>query len=284
MTDLLIVGKGPAAWSCAITARMRGLSTLLIGPEVEGSLLHRAKLVENYPGMLGLSGAELLASFMEHGRSLGVLERVGMVRQIMPNERNFMTLVGNDVLECRCVVLAMGATKPVMLTGEEDLLGRGVSYCATCDGMLYKGKQVAVLAENEQGAEEAHFLATLAAGVDYYSLVRHEVGSLSDQVRLLREKPTALEKMNNGVTLKTEAGKHEYDGIFIFRRAMPISQLLAELKVEDGFIPVERTMSTNIPGVFAAGDCTGKPLQIAKAVGEGNVAAISAAEYMEREG
>jgi len=284
MTDIAIVGKGPAGWSCAMTARMRGLQAVVIAPQNDTGLLRSAERVDNYPGMPQVSGGAILDTFREQALALGAEERAGLVRQIMPMGESFMLLVENDVLEAKAVVLAMGAARPVLLPGEEDQVGRGVSYCATCDGMFYRGKRIAVLSSSLQGVEETHFLAGLAAEVDYYCLKRHQTDGLDGNVKLMQEKPVSIGRDDAGITLTTNQATHCYDGIFIFRAAMPLNMLMAELKTEGSFIPVDRQMRTSIPGVFAAGDCTGKPLQVPKAVGEGNVAAISAAEWIAKLG
>lgn len=280
MTDIAIVGKGPAGWSCAMTARMRGLNVTVIAPQNDMGLLRSAERVDNYPGMPQISGTNMLDSFREQALALGAEERNGLVRQIMPMGQSFMLLVENDVLEAKAVVLAMGAARPVLLPGEEELVGSGVSYCATCDGMFYRGKQIAVLSSSLQGVEETRFLAGLAAEVEYFSLKRHQTDALPDNVRVMEEKPVSVGRDDAGMTLTTNAATHCYDGIFVFRAAMPLNMLIADLETEGSYIPVDRQMRTNIPGVFAAGDCTGKPLQVPKAVGEGNVAAISAAEWI----
>lgn len=284
MTDIAIIGKGPAGWSCAMTARMRGLSAIVIAPAADTGWLARAERIDNYPGMPQVSGRSLLDSFAQQAVEMGTEQRTGLVRQIIPNGGGFMLLVDNDVLECRSVVLAMGAARPTLLPGEEALLGRGVSYCATCDGMLYRGKRLAVLSTALQGVEESRFLATLAESIDYYPLKPHRTDELPTMVSLRAEKPLSIGDGERGPVLTTDRGEHSYAGIFVFRAAMPLDMLLASLKTDGSFIPVGRAMETNVPGVFAAGDCTGKPLQIAKAVGEGNIAAISAAEYIGRHG
>ncbi len=284
MIDIAIIGKGPAGWSCAMTARMRGLSAAVIAPRNDTGLLRTAERIDNYPGLPQVSGSDMLQSFREQALALGAEERVGLVRQIMPNGSAFMLLVENDVLESRSVVLAMGAGRPVLLPGEEEQVGRGVSYCATCDGMFYRGKRVAVLATSLQGIEEAGFLATVAAELDYYRMKAHNVDDLPPMARLMEEKPKAIGRDDAGLTLTTDRASHCYDGIFIFRAAMPLKMLMGGLRTEGSYIPVDRDMKTNVPGIFAAGDCTGKPLQVAKAVGEGNIAAISAAEYIAKHG
>lgn len=284
MTDIAIIGKGPAGWSCAMTARMRGLSAMVVAPVNDTGLLKSAERIDNYPGMPQVSGTEMLDSFRKQALSLGAQECTGLVRQIMPTDNGFMLLVENDVVEAKTVVLAMGAARPVLLPGEEEQLGHGVSYCATCDGMFYRGKRVAVLSTSLQGVEETDFLATLASSIDYYRLKPHNTDRLASGVRLVEEKPKAIGRDDAGVTVVTDQAAHCYDGIFIFRAAMPLNLLLAELKTDGSYIPVDRGMRTNVPGVFAAGDCTGKPLQVSKAVGEGNIAAISASEFIAKRG
>ena len=280
MIDIAIVGKGPAGWSCAMTARMRGLQAVVIAPQNDNGLLRSAERIDNYPGMPQASGNAILDTFREQALAMGAQERSGLVRQIMPMGDSFMLLVENDVLEAKAVVLAMGAARPVLLPGEEEQLGRGVSYCATCDGMFYRGKRIAVLSASQQGVEETRFLAGLASEVDYYSLKRHQTDGLEENVKVMAEKPVSIGRDDADLILMTDQAVHGYDGIFVFRAAMPLNMLMAELETEGSYIPVDRQMRTNIPGVFAAGDCTGKPLQVPKAVGEGNVAALSAAAWI----
>ncbi len=284
MTDIAIIGKGPAGWSCAMTARMRGLSAVVIAPQNDTGMLRSAERIDNYPGMPQVSGSAMLERFREQAVALGAEERTGLVRQIMPMGASFMLLVENDVMEAKAVVLAMGAARPKLLPGEEEQVGRGVSYCATCDGMFYRGKRIAVLSSSLQGVEETAFLSTLAAGIDYFSLKKHNTDDLAANVHLMDEKPVSIGRDDAGLTLTTDKATHCYDGIFVFRAAMPLGMLLSDLQTEGSYIPVDRSMRTNIPGVFAAGDCTGKPLQVPKAVGEGNIAAISAAEWIAKRG
>ncbi len=284
MTDIAIIGKGPAGWSCAMTARMRGLSAAVVAPLNDTGLLRTAERIDNYPGLPQVSGNEMLDSFREQALSLGAEERTGLVRQIMQNGSGFMLLVENDVMESRTVVLAMGAARPVLLPGEEEQVGRGVSYCATCDGMFYRGKRIAVLSTSLQGVEEAEFLARVVGEMDYYRVRPHNIEKLPEMARVMEEKPKAIGRDGAGLVLTTDHAAHCYDGIFIFRAAMPLKMLLSDLRTEGSYIPVDRDMKTNVPGVFAAGDCTGKPLQVAKAVGEGNIAAIAAAEYIAKHG
>lgn len=284
MYDIAIVGRGPAGLSCAMTARMRGLETLIVGPAHNASWLARTEEIDNYPGLPKVSGAKLLEIFTEQALSMGAETRDGLVRQILPTDQGFMLLIDSEIAEARTVLLAMGAARPKLLPGEEELLGSGVSYCATCDGMLYRGKKLAVLSASEEGAEETLFLEKLAGGIDYYALKKHPTDALPKTVGIMPETPRALSRTDKGICLEADGQTRCYDGVFIFRSAVSLGMLLPDLTTDGSFIPVDRGMHTNLDGVYAAGDCTGKPLQVAKAVGEGNVAAISAAEYLSKKG
>lgn len=150
--DLLIVGCGPAALSCAITARKRDLKCLVACAPTPMGWLQRAEQIDNYPGLPAVSGRELLAVFEEQARDLGAAFITGQVRQIQPMGDEYMALVGNDVIMSKAVVLATGASRPSLLPGEEELLGKGVSWCGTCDGMFFRNKKVAVISYWQGGA------------------------------------------------------------------------------------------------------------------------------------
>ena len=275
--DMLIVGSGPAAWSCAVTARQRNLSVVVAAAVSETSWLQRAERIDNYPGLPGVSGTELLRVFRQQAEDAGVQVIEALARQIMPAGQGYMTLCGNDIIESRSLVLAMGAARPRLLPGEEALLGQGVSWCGTCDGMFFRGKKVAVLSAWRGGVEEAEFLSGLCSQVDYYTLSKHALPG-NPPFALREGTPQSLEKADGGIDVITDKGRERYEGVFLFRPAVSPGTLLPGLTIEGAFIPVDRRMATNLPHVYACGDCTGQPLQIAKAVGEGNVAAISAAE------
>ena len=281
MLDIAVIGAGPAGWSAAITARMRDMRCAVLTAADQTGWLYKAAKVENYPGLPAVKGADLLRAFEEQALALGAEKQLGVVRQIQPMGQSFMILCGNDVVESRAVILCMGAARPKLLPGEEELVGQGVSYCGTCDAMFYRGRRVAVLSARESGAEEAAFLSRFASQVDFYFLRSHALPE-TEGFTVVEEKPLSLSREGEEIRVATDRGAHTYDGVFIFRPAVTLEQLLPGLAQEKGFILVDRRMATNQPLVYAAGDCTGQPLQIAKAVGEGNVAAISAAEDLQR--
>jgi len=279
--DMLIVGSGPAAWSCALTARQRGLTVTVAAAESATGWLQRAERIDNYPGMPRVSGREMLDVFRRQAVEAGAEIVNVLARQIMPAGEGYMTLCGNDIVESRSVVLAVGAVRPKLLPGEEELLGQGVSWCGTCDGMFFRGKRVAVLSAWNGGVEEGVFLSGLCASVDYYSMAPHALPA--EPPFMLREgKPRALRRDGTGIAVETEQGSSVYDGVFVFRPAVAPDALSPGLATEGAFIRVDRRMATNLPRVYACGDCTGHPLQIPKAVGEGNIAAIAASEDLAK--
>lgn len=277
--DLLIIGSGPAAWSCALTARQRNLSVVVAAAASATGWLQKAERIDNYPGLPQVSGKEMLRIFRQQAEDAGAVVLPHLARQIMPmGDSGYMTLVGNGIVESKAVVLAMGAARPRLLPGEEALLGMGVSWCGTCDGMFYRGMEVAVLSAWTGGVEEGEFLSGLASHVDYYFLAKHDQPD-SVPYTLCEGTPRELVRQEDGrIAVHTDQGEKVYDGVFIFRPAVAPDTLLPGLDLDGAFIRVDRRMAANFPCLYACGDCTGHPLQIAKAVGEGNIAAISAAE------
>ena len=277
MFDLAIVGSGPAGCSAAMTARKRGLSAVVLG-SADGSLA-RTPSILNYPGFPEISGPELLRRMRSQAAGLGAEFRTGLVREILPMGESFALSLGGDFVEARRVVLCTGARQPRLLPGEQEFLGRGVSYCGTCDGMLYRGKRIAILAESEESVQEAAFLAGICAEVHWFGKKRDGLDA-----RVIPHEEKALEIRGTGKAerLLTSGGEMPFDGIFIFREMAAYSSMLPGLETEKGFIRTDRNMHTSVPGVYAAGDCTGQPLQAAKAVGEGCIAALEAAHSLEK--
>lgn len=272
MTDIAIVGAGPAGYSAAITARKRDKSVVVIGQNT--GWLSRAECVANYPGLPNISGHDLLEAMARQARELGAELRPGVVHQIISMGDSFALSLGADFVQAGRIILCTGAKQPKLLPGENELLGRGVSYCGTCDGMLYRGRRVAVVAQGPEAVSEANFLAGLCSEVVYFGA---KDDALDPKIVISGQKPEAILGESAVSGLKAGGEELPFDGVFIFREAAALSTLLPGLEMDGAFIRVDRRMQTSLPGVFAAGDCTGLPLQVAKAVGEGCVAAISAA-------
>ena len=167
--DILVVGGGPAGLTAAIQARVRDKTVLVVTNEPTASPLCKAREMDNYPGMPHVSGLALVETMVGQARALGVQFRLGRVLTIMPMGDSCLASIGSDVEQAGAVVLAMGVARANPLQGELEYLGRGVSYCATCDGMLYRGKEVAVLGMAADAPEEANYLQELGCKVTYIS-------------------------------------------------------------------------------------------------------------------
>lgn len=281
MYDIGIIGSGPAALSAAVNARQRNKSVCVFGRSLDSSLLFAAEKVDNYLGMPDLSGEEMLNQFYAHAVKRGVEFKESRIGQIMSMGDYFVINADNEFFEAKTLILAIGLNKSKGIEGEMEYLGKGVSYCATCDGMLYRNKRVVVVGENEEGEAEANFLADVCEKVIYLPLYQ-PVLNLKETVEVLRGKPKAVVGEGSRVTgIAVGDETVECDGIFFAKNSTPPESLLFGLHTDGKNIIVDRNMATNLPGVFAAGDCTGAPFQIAKAVGEGLVAALSAAAYID---
>ena len=276
MYDIAVIGAGPAGYSAAINARKREKSVIVIGQNT--GWLSRAESIENYPGMPGVSGQEMLRKMADQAAAMGAELRGGVVHQVIAMGESFALSLGADFIEARKVILATGARQPRLLEGEERLLGRGVSYCGTCDGMLYRGKNVAVIGAGAEAVPEANFLMGLCQSVTYFG---KPDPALDARIQVRAEKVTKISGETRAQSLTAGGEEIPFDGVFIFREAMALSSLLPGLEMDGAFIRVDRQMRTSLPGVFAAGDCTGLPLQVAKAVGEGCVAALAAAQALK---
>ncbi len=276
--DIAVVGGGPAGLSAALTARVRNKSVVIFEHMGFSAKLQRAAEVPNYLGLPNLSGKELMERMAEHCLAAGPVLVKEKVTQIFPGEV-FTLLTPQDVYEAKTVILAIGVSPAELLAGEKGLLGQGVSYCATCDGMLYREKEVAVVAYAAEAEHEAVFLSEICSKVFYFPQYK-PVGSLPPAVQVCSGKPKGVAAKEEHFVLQHSKGQVETDGIFILRETDPVENLLAEVELCKDAIKVSHRQKTSVPGVFAAGDCTGKPWQITVAVGEGNVAAHSAIAYL----
>ena len=276
--DLLILGAGPAGLAAAIGARGRGKTVLVVGNRWQDSPLARAERIDNYLGLPGLSGAELLARFHDHAAGAGVEFLTGKALSVMAWE-GFQMTVGSDVCAGGALILAPGVVRQSKYPGEAEYLGRGVSYCATCDGMLFRNRPVAVVGRSGGAPGEANYLQSIGCQVVYVSPQPPE--GLDPAIPYVKASRLAVRGDQTVTGLEADGSLIPCAGVFILRSAVAPADLLPGLATEDGVIKVDRQMRTSLPGVFAAGDCTGGPLQVAKAVGEGHVAALSACEYLD---
>lgn len=278
---IAVVGGGPAGLSAAINARARGKSVVVVGNDYRESPLYRAERVDNYLGMPGMTGAQLLEAYRRHAESMEVDFRAGRVLNIMQLEGTCYLSIGSEMETAKAVVLATGVVRGKKLPGEVKYLGRGVSYCATCDGMLYRGKPVVVVGMAPDAPEEANFLQGIGCQVTYVSARAPE--GLVPAIPYVKSGRLEIVGEDGVTALRVGDTELPAQCVFLLRSAMPPTDLLPDLALEEnGYITVNRQMGTNLPGIFAAGDCTGLPLQLSKATGEGLVAGQAAAEYVDQ--
>jgi len=279
--DIIVLGCGPAGLSAAVASRTRNKSVLVIGNSVEDSPLAKAERVDNYLGLPGRTGLDLLQTMKAHAVQMGAQIVTGRVIALMAWNGSFALTVGSELYQGRALVLAPGVVRTAKFPGEQKLLGKGVSYCATCDGMLYRNRSVMVVGRTKDAPEEANFLQSIGCRVTYVSKERPE--QLDAAIEHLPGTKLEVLGEDRVTGLRIDGEEYPCDGVFVLRQAVAPDDLLPGLMIEEGSIKVNRAMETNLEGVFAAGDCTGQPWQVSKAVGEGLIAGERAAEYLDNQ-
>ncbi len=281
MYDLAIIGGGPAGVSAAINAKILNKKFVWFTSGASSKKVARAELIKNYPALPDISGEGLANALKEHTESLGIDMTEEIITGVYPAGDKFSLLAGSNVYEAKAVILCIGVEVQKPVDGEERLLGRGVSYCATCDGLLYRGKKIAVYCTDKRYESEIEFLCSVAEKAYVMPLYKgYDIKAKNAEIIL--KSPVKFVGDERLTAVEYSGGKIEVDGVFVLKSAFSPATLVHGLKVEDGHILVNRKMETNINGLFAAGDCTGRPYQYIKAAGEGNVAVHSAIEYLSR--
>ncbi len=280
--DIAVIGTGPGGVSAAITATIRNKKVLLLGPKDLSEKMGKAHAIQNYPGFPAVKGAELAAAMRRHLDQLGIAVTEKRISAVYAMGDYFALQSGEEMLEATAVILATGVVPGKPLPGEEEMLGRGVSYCATCDAALYRGKPVAVIGFSPREEAEAAFLSEVCSEVLYFPQYQEEP-KLPPAVKVVREKAAGIERKDGGPAVATlEGNRYPADCVFVLREAVAPGQLVPGLETEGAHVRVNRKMETSLPGCFACGDLTGTPYQHIKAAGEGNVAALSAVGYLEK--
>lgn len=280
--DIAIIGTGPAGLEAAVTAKIRNKSLLLIGNKDFSNKLVKAELIRNYLGLGDISGRDLADHFKDHLDKLGIEITEDKITAVYSMGDYFaLQNSKNEFYEARTIILATGVMQGKLYPGEEEFLGRGVSYCATCDAPLYHGKTAVVVGSSEKEEEEADFLAEVADKVFYIPTYQGDI-QVKDSIEVIREKPKEILEDKGKRILKTDGGSYPVDGIFILRESVSPAQLVPGLETDKNHVKVDRKMATNIPGCFACGDIVGQPYQYIKAAGEGNIAALSAVGYLAK--
>ena len=264
--DIAIIGTGPAGLEAAITAKIRNKKIILFGNKNLSLKVEKAHTIQNYLGLPDIGGEELKAAYEAHLKAMDIEITEDKINAVYAMGEYF-ALQGNGTnYEAQTVILATGVSTAKAYPGEEQFLGRGVSYCATCDAPLYRGKTAAIMAEM---ADKVYYIPMYEADVN-----------VADSVEVLREKPVSVEGSLKVQELVTDRNRYDVDGVFFLRESVSPAQLVPGLKIEDNHIAVDRQMRTNLAGCFACGDAVGAPYQYIKSAGEGNVAALSAVAYL----
>lgn len=305
LIDVAIIGGGPAGYAAAIYTARANLSTTVIEQGMSGGQIATTNEVENYPGIPLLSGVELGERFQQHAEGLGAQVEWSMVTGIDYDADASLFTVHHDTGEtiARSVIACMGATpRPAGFVGEDAYRGRGVSYCATCDGMFFRGKQVFVIGGGNAACEEALFLSDIASNVtivlrrDQFRAPDGVVQKVLAKDNISVRYQTSIvalsgEAMPTTITFKDNATAETHTetfepgsfGIFVFTGTQPHTELVEHLvdMAPDGGIVTDDSMATRTPGLFAAGDIRSKRLrQVVTAVSDGAIAATSAYAFL----
>ncbi|WP_434293773.1 NAD(P)/FAD-dependent oxidoreductase [Clostridium botulinum] len=280
--DIAIIGSGPAGLEAAINAKIRNKDIIIFGNKELSSKLVKAPKINNYLGFYDISGNELKDKFIDHIDKMGIEITFERINNVYAMGEYFALMVNEKMYEAKTVILATGVEYGKALKGEEEFLGKGVGYCATCDAPLYKNKTVAIIGYNKEAEEEANFVSELASRLYYIPMYRSDY-ELSEKVEVINDKPIEIVGKQHVEKLILKDSEVEADGIFVLKDSISPSQLVPGLEMEDEHIKVDRKMKTNISGCFAAGDCTGKPYQYIKSAGEGQTAALSAVSYLDKQ-
>ncbi|MDS0524382.1 NAD(P)/FAD-dependent oxidoreductase [Clostridium sp. SHJSY1] len=278
--DIAIVGSGPAGLSAAINAKIRNKSFILFGSKILSSKIQKAPKINNYLGFPGSSGEKLAKAFLDHIKDMNIQITEERINNIYSMGDYFALMVNEKMYEAKSVILASGVEFSKPLKGELEYLGKGVGYCATCDAPLYREKVVCIVSSNQEGEQEANYVGELASKVYYVPLYKGNY-KLNENIELVEDRPIEVkgESKVNKLILKNR--EIETDGLFLLKDAISPSQLVPGLQEEDGHVKVDRLMASNLKGLFACGDCIGKPYQYIKAAGEGNIASLSAVAYLD---
>lgn len=300
MYDVLVIGAGPAGMTAAIYAARAGYKTAMAEVGVPGGQAATTEIIENYPGFPnGVAGPDLMYKFFEQTQTFGVEMLYGYVEGIDTADETKKVKIGDNVYESKTVIIASGAKpKTLGVANEDRLRGRGVSYCATCDGFFFKDKEVMVVGGGDTAVEEAMYLTKMCSKVTLIHRREQLRANRTAQNRALANEKleiiynTTLEEIIGedkvtSVRLKNKITGEEtimpIEGIFIFAGYTPNNDFFpSQLAVDErGYVLTDERMATNLPGIFAVGDVRQKPLrQVTTAVGDGGVVITAVEDYL----
>ena len=293
--DVIIIGGGPAGMAAGIYARRAGLETVILEKGVPGGQVLTSPNIENYPGFAEISGIKLMETMADHAKRYVDIKEGEEVLRVRGGEK-FEIMTTSGKYTCRAILLTTGSThRKLEVKGEEGMTGRGVSYCATCDGFFYKGRDVIVVGGGNTALTDALYLNSIGCRVSIVhrrdafradrhlqdTISKHGIEVLWDSVvdEIVGEQEVTGVKLRNLKNGTTHVKKT--NGVFVAVGELPSSQLAAELGLDmdaGGFVNVDKSFRTNVPFVYAAGDVTGGIRQIVAAVHGGAAAALSCFE------
>lgn len=280
--DLAIIGSGPAGLSAALNAQIRKKKFIIFGTKELSGKLTRAEKINNYLGFYGKSGKEMRDEFKYHLESMNIEITEEKINNIYSMGEYYSLMAKDKIYEATAVILATGVNFGKPLKGEEEFLGRGVGYCATCDAPLYKNKIVTIIAYNKHDEDEANFIGTIASKVYYIPMYKGDI-EVDDSIEVVFDIPKEIHGDEKVEKLILKNSEIITDGIFILRDSVSPGQLVPGLEMDGNNVKVDRKMQSNLKGCFAAGDIVGAPYQYIKAAGEGNIAALSAVSYIDKQ-
>lgn len=299
--DVIVVGAGPAGLTAAVYTSRANLSTLMIEKGIPGGQMANTEDIENYPGFDHILGPDLSTKMFDHARKFGADYAYGDVTEIIDGEEYKTVVCGEQQYKTRAIILSTGAEyRKIGIPGEAELTGRGVSYCAVCDGAFFRGKEIIVVGGGDSAVEEGTYLTRFADKVTIIhrrdelraQKILQERAFTNDKIEFIWD--TAVKEVNEkdgkigSVTLvSTKDGSErefETDGMFVYIGMDPLTAPFEKLGIldENGYIKTNEIMETSIPGIYAAGDVREKLLrQIVTATGDGSIAAQAAQQYIE---
>lgn len=279
--DIAIVGSGAAGLAAALIAKIRNKSFIIFGEKALSQHLTKAPRIENYLGFLCGSGKELLEGFREHIDKMGIEITEERVSNVFQMDGYYSLITQKNNYEATTVIIASGVQYVEPIKGEEKFVGKGVGYCTTCDGRLFRGKTVSIIGYLKEAEIEANFVSEFADKVYYIPLYKDDY-KLNKNIEIIHDKPVEIKGEEVVKKLVLENRELDTDGVFVLKNAIPPTELVPGLEIENGHIKVDINMKTNLEGCFAAGDCVGKPYKSIKAAGQGDTAGLSAADYLDK--
>ena len=280
--DRAIIGTGPAGISAAITAKLRNKNIILFGNKDLSDKINKAHSIKNYTGLPNVTGEELAAALKNHLNDLDIEITEKRVNAVYSMGEYFALQVGKEMIESKTLIIATGVTASKTLKNEDEFLGRGVSYCATCDAHFCKGKDVAVIAYTKEAEEDALFLSEVCSSIKYFPLydISNEIFDKYGNIQIIKDKPIGFAGNMKAERIICENSSYDAFSTFVVRNNISADKLVPGLKTDGTHIIVDLQMETNIKGLFACGDIAGKPYQYIKSAGQGNIAALSAVAYL----